>query len=239
MSSDVATRLDYLRARYYDAAAGRFTTRDSYDGRASQPIARNHYLYANANANPVSYTDPSGLMSLSQMVVVAGNISLSVANHRVTPRTSCVESFRFLFEAATGNTVFIGSAGATVVGKSGVLNRIVGGLGTWISRRTAATGTQNRGRKVSEPDLEEAKASSPNHQNQAKAFPGIPYEEGVAIALEGRVQDTGRLHRLFHEALEQFWRQFRPAAVQDLTRPRRTASMIQPCGPLSIGWGYS
>jgi len=48
----------YLRARYYDPAAGSFISRDSYGGSASQPLSQNRFAYA--EANPVNKTDPSG-----------------------------------------------------------------------------------------------------------------------------------------------------------------------------------
>jgi RHS repeat-associated protein len=52
-----ATSLYYLRARYYDAAPGRFLTRDPLDSLA--PNAIDPYQYA--LGNPVSFVDPSGL----------------------------------------------------------------------------------------------------------------------------------------------------------------------------------
>ncbi|MEC4896326.1 MAG: RHS repeat-associated core domain-containing protein, partial [Oscillatoria sp. PMC 1051.18] len=51
----------YLRDRYYDAGVGRFTRRDVYEGRLGEPITLHKYLYG--NGNPVSYTDPSGLLA--------------------------------------------------------------------------------------------------------------------------------------------------------------------------------
>lgn len=55
---DVATGDDYLRARYYNAAAGQFTSRDAYNGETNDPITENSYLYA--NADPVNVIDLSG-----------------------------------------------------------------------------------------------------------------------------------------------------------------------------------
>ena len=48
----------YLRARYYDADSGRFTRRDTYEGRLAEPLTLHKYIYA--NANPVMLKDPSG-----------------------------------------------------------------------------------------------------------------------------------------------------------------------------------
>jgi RHS repeat-associated protein len=49
----------YLRDRYYNPSAGRFTRVDSYEGRRRDPMSRHDYLYA--HANPVNFIDPSGL----------------------------------------------------------------------------------------------------------------------------------------------------------------------------------
>ncbi len=48
----------YDHARDYDASAGQFTSRDSYNGELADPITENHYLYA--GADPVENVDPSG-----------------------------------------------------------------------------------------------------------------------------------------------------------------------------------
>lgn len=60
---DVATGLDYLQARYYDGVSGRLTSRDSYEGRTSDPLTLNHYVYV--SDDPVNHIDPSGHWSLS------------------------------------------------------------------------------------------------------------------------------------------------------------------------------
>ena len=52
----------YLRDRYYDQSIGRFTRRDTYEGRIFEPITLHKYLYG--NANPVSFIDPTGKSSL-------------------------------------------------------------------------------------------------------------------------------------------------------------------------------
>jgi fibro-slime domain-containing protein/RHS repeat-associated protein len=48
----------YLRARYYDASAGRFTRMDSYEGESGSPLTLHKFLYA--HGDPVNNTDPSG-----------------------------------------------------------------------------------------------------------------------------------------------------------------------------------
>ena len=56
-STDAITGLQYLRARYYDSEAGRFTSKDTYLGDITDPLTRNLYLYT--NNDPVNYVDPS------------------------------------------------------------------------------------------------------------------------------------------------------------------------------------
>ncbi len=66
----------YLRARYMDAASGRFMSMDSWDGVDTDPVTLHKYLYA--NASPASYTDPSGHMALAS-VGISLNINISLA----------------------------------------------------------------------------------------------------------------------------------------------------------------
>ena len=54
--------LQYLRARYYNMAAGTFTSRDTYAGRIGDILSQNRYTYA--ENNPVTYADPSGHISI-------------------------------------------------------------------------------------------------------------------------------------------------------------------------------
>ncbi|WP_168735497.1 RHS repeat protein [Cohnella fermenti] len=55
---DSTTRLQYLRARWYDPSIGRFMNEDTYEGQIDNPLTLNLYTYT-AN-NPLRYTDPSG-----------------------------------------------------------------------------------------------------------------------------------------------------------------------------------
>jgi RHS repeat-associated protein len=58
------TGLEYLRARYYDPAIGRFPSRDPVRGFVLAPQTLNPYPYT-VN-NPVNYTDPSGKIAIAQ-----------------------------------------------------------------------------------------------------------------------------------------------------------------------------
>ena len=55
----------YLRARWYEPEAGRFTQRDPWGGDAWQPGAGNEYNYA--DGNPVNQVDPTGLYSMREI----------------------------------------------------------------------------------------------------------------------------------------------------------------------------
>ena len=57
-STNVKTGLQYLRARYYDAENGTFTTEDSDLGATENPLTRNRYDYT--TNNPLNYSDPTG-----------------------------------------------------------------------------------------------------------------------------------------------------------------------------------
>ncbi|MBN1875096.1 MAG: RHS repeat-associated core domain-containing protein [Anaerolineae bacterium] len=56
--TDAATGLQYLRARWYDPATGRFTQVDPFPGVLSLPGTQQPYSYG--LNNPLIYTDPSG-----------------------------------------------------------------------------------------------------------------------------------------------------------------------------------
>jgi RHS repeat-associated protein len=66
---DVDTGLVYLRARWYDSATGRFTSRDPFPGFAALPQTLHPYVYV--NNNPVNLTDPSGKFAFLPLLVVA------------------------------------------------------------------------------------------------------------------------------------------------------------------------
>ena len=57
----------YLRARYMNPAIGRFVTMDEFAGNSQEPYSLHKYLYA--DANPVTYSDPSGYFSIGEMNV--------------------------------------------------------------------------------------------------------------------------------------------------------------------------
>ena len=65
----------YLRQRYYDTDTGRFTRRDTYEGRLEDPMSLHKYLYT--HANPVNFTDPTGLFTTELAATIATSTALS------------------------------------------------------------------------------------------------------------------------------------------------------------------
>ena len=75
---DETTGLYYLRARYMDTSTGRFISQDTYQGTINDPVSLHKYLYA--NSNPVTYSDPSGYMSMAGLAVRGALSGLIVLN---------------------------------------------------------------------------------------------------------------------------------------------------------------
>ena len=69
----------YLRARYYQPGTGRFLTTDPFEGSPTTPMSLHRYLYG--NDDPIRHVDPSGRMSVPQMLVGTAitNVLLGIA----------------------------------------------------------------------------------------------------------------------------------------------------------------
>ena len=65
-STNLATGLQYLRARYYHMANGSFLSEDTYAGKASEPLTLNRYTYV--SNNPINFIDPSGHSILDGLI---------------------------------------------------------------------------------------------------------------------------------------------------------------------------
>ncbi|MDZ7617068.1 MAG: RHS repeat-associated core domain-containing protein [Patescibacteria group bacterium] len=110
---DTATNQQYLRARYYDLATGRFNRLDPFAGNLEDPASLHKYLYT--HGDPVNGVDPTGLMTL-------GSLGTAIAS-------------------GAKLTAFCGVAGAGVfkfvLGRSATEGFIVGsevGLGWFLAR---------------------------------------------------------------------------------------------------------
>ena len=62
--ADAESGLYYFKARYYDPSTGRFISQDPAEGKALEPESYHKYLYA--YANPLSFTDPTGMYSWNE-----------------------------------------------------------------------------------------------------------------------------------------------------------------------------
>jgi RHS repeat-associated protein len=69
--------LYYNRARYLDVNRGRFWTQDTFEGDIEDPLSLHKYLYG--NGNPIGNVDPSGNVTVGEVLNVAGYISTLVA----------------------------------------------------------------------------------------------------------------------------------------------------------------
>lgn len=75
--TDSSTGNQYLRARYYDAASGRFLTKDTYLGEPNDPLSRNLYTYA--RNNPTNLIDPSGHLFGTIILAVIATVTVVTA----------------------------------------------------------------------------------------------------------------------------------------------------------------
>ena len=81
--TDPASGTTKLGARWYDAGAGAFVSRDSFAGIVSDPVTLNRYLYG--NASPLDVSDPSGHFGLPSFVKKAVSAVKSVAKAVAKP----------------------------------------------------------------------------------------------------------------------------------------------------------
>jgi RHS repeat-associated protein len=80
---DINTKLQPLGngTRYYQASSGTFLSLDPFAGNSSDPLSLHKYLYA--HANPVMYSDPTGMFTMPQLIVTTG-ISMTLVGASMT-----------------------------------------------------------------------------------------------------------------------------------------------------------
>lgn len=208
---DADLGLYYLRARYYSPSFGRFWSMDTWEGTTAEPATLHKYHYA--RNNPCNRIDPSGNSDFSLSGVMAGmGARMSVAAVRIAPIGN--RATIMVYEAVSGNTVIFGSTGAGVALASKM--SWMGGVArtTWMRVASFLGRNQKVGTAKHLSSALRGTGQQANHLNQNAAFrgangSGIPDSEGVAVALNGAVNQAGSEHRQFHIVLERFWRQFR------------------------------
>jgi RHS repeat-associated protein len=102
MALDAATGIYYVRARSYDARAGRFLSRDGVDGLTKEPERNNFYVFC--RSNPHIWVDPSGYEDATVMGVSIAAVVNAILDSMAAP------TFTWVLRA------FAVSAGAVVAG---------------------------------------------------------------------------------------------------------------------------
>lgn len=93
---DPLTGLSFNRARWYLPAVARFNGLDPFAGRLDTPVSLHKYLYA--HADPIGHTDPSGLMSLGELNVVAAIQLVRFVRIAQSVGRATVKVYKVLFE---------------------------------------------------------------------------------------------------------------------------------------------
>ena len=91
-STNVKTGLQYLRARYYNAENGTFTTEDSDLGTTENPLIRNRYDYA--TNNPLNYSDPTGHSLWSRIKSRAKKVAKKVVKTVVKAAKTAIKTVK-------------------------------------------------------------------------------------------------------------------------------------------------
>jgi RHS repeat-associated protein len=91
----------YLRARYYDPSKGRFSARDPFPGRPSDPVTLHPYLYA--GNDPINRADPTGLdFSPSSAMASVASFGVLVSRTIVIPLAQLFTARVVAFGTALG-----------------------------------------------------------------------------------------------------------------------------------------
>ena len=78
---DLGSGLQYMNARYYDPATGRFVSQDTYTGTPYAPWTQ--HLYSYCGNNPVNMVDPTGHMPIKPIAVNDGGVLVLCLNRNL------------------------------------------------------------------------------------------------------------------------------------------------------------
>ena len=146
---DGTTNLYYLRARYMNPSTGTFISMDTYQGDMYEPVTLHKYLYA--NANPVKYSDPSGMFSLTEMNCASAMSAMWQNRYTMMGFSVLTGVTNAAFETACGGTPeeimgafqegFIVGAGLSLFACALVLFNVIALVQATALIATAALGT--------------------------------------------------------------------------------------------------
>lgn len=97
---------EYLRARYYNPAIGRFISRDPFGGIQESPMTLHKYMYA--HATPTNAIDPSGNLAIFTLIAKSIQLGMKVYNSSKKLRKLC--QFRAFSQNVGTALMLIGAA---------------------------------------------------------------------------------------------------------------------------------
>ncbi|WP_221450529.1 RHS repeat-associated core domain-containing protein [Pseudoteredinibacter isoporae] len=105
----------YLRARYYDQSAGRFTQMDTWSGEGAIPRTQNKYIYG--YSEPTNFIDPSGNIGVGAFFSSAGTaLTLGSVGYTAYDLTSlAIRGGDNLTPTAVGASLILGLVGNKVL----------------------------------------------------------------------------------------------------------------------------
>ncbi len=137
---DADLHMYFLRARYMETDCGRFWTMDSFQGRNNDPATLHKYLYT--HADPVNGIDPSGEMTLNEMLSASSIAIQSILFTMRHPRIFTAMSFVIgifvpanveITLRASGVPIFNPLTGTSTVNRGGI--RLIRWMkNKWISK---------------------------------------------------------------------------------------------------------
>ena len=110
---DEESGLYYLRARYYDPSTGRFISRDTNEGKLTNPLSLNRYIYC--LNNPLIFNDPSGFREVllrDQIERAGGTI---VWDDQTRTAIATVNGITTTYDPATDSRIRINDQGRIVI----------------------------------------------------------------------------------------------------------------------------
>jgi len=186
--TDALTGLQYLRARYYDAATGRFNRRDPYAGNHHDPQSLHKYAYC--HGDPVNGVDPTGRFLLLDILATAGIRGALVGFFGVGiaarfAGASWQDSLRYAIRGAVvGGALGVAFAtggihGAVKAVTAGVFQGVASVIGRWLVYDT-----------VHRRQMSKAEAWETFFDGCVSGIARVGYTAGLADKLEGIYDPT-------------------------------------------------